>query len=349
MAALRAILTALRRVTGRDLMTLWSIKVNNFFLFVMLLVGGNLQSGLEPKSAEPLLLLLGMLVLLPASSDPMAKIPQSRLGLWPLRATQRVLLRLTSLLLSPVFWLAVVLLGKTARISVALGFVALAVAIQFVLAGASGLARVAPVWNPLRHVPQLPGRMGGLLRNNLREMFVLLDFYVAAALSVGGLCYVYLSKSPDGNAAQVISILIALALSTFTQSLFGFELGQGMTRYRLLPLRGWENLLAKDLAFLVVLVGLVGALSVGSGLAAGLVALALGHHSSIHQRIVLKKWRFAGGRLLPIGALQGVGTVAAGFEEIQYGVAVAAACAAFWLVSVYFYGRRLEAFVAEPN
>jgi hypothetical protein len=256
---------------------------------------------------------------------------------------------LTSLLLSPVLWVAVVLLWKSARVTVALGFLAFAVAMQVGLAFGVGLARVAPAWNPLRHVPQLPGRMGGLIRNNLREMFTLLDFYVAAALSVGGVCYAYLAKNPDASAAPVISVLIALALSTFAQSLFGLELGQGMTRYRLLPLRGWEILLAKDAAFLLVLVVLTGALSPGPGLAAGLVALALGHHSSIYQRIALKKWRFAGGRLLPVGALQGVGTVAAGFGGIQLGAVVVTGCAAVWLGSLYFYGRRLECFVAESN
>ena len=48
----------------------------------------------------------------------------------------------------------------------------------------------------------------------------------------------------------VLSILIALALITYAQSLFGVDFGSGMTLYRLLPLRGWEILLAKDLAFL---------------------------------------------------------------------------------------------------
>ncbi len=129
MAALRAILKALRRAVSRDLMTLWSIKVNNFFLFVLLLVYGAMESGMEPKAAEPLLLLLSLLVLLPASSDPLAKIPPSRLGLWPLRASQRAMLRAGSLLLSPLLWLTFALLWKTSRVSTALGFVALATGI----------------------------------------------------------------------------------------------------------------------------------------------------------------------------------------------------------------------------
>jgi hypothetical protein len=46
-------------------------------------------------------------------------------------------------------------------------------------------------------------------------------------------------------------------MSTYAQSLFGLELGSGsgMTRYHLLPLGGWEILLAKDIAFLAMLLG----------------------------------------------------------------------------------------------
>jgi hypothetical protein len=63
MAALRAILKALRRAVVRDLGTLASIKVNNLFLFVALLAYGALNSGQPPKSAEPFFVLLGFLLL----------------------------------------------------------------------------------------------------------------------------------------------------------------------------------------------------------------------------------------------------------------------------------------------
>jgi hypothetical protein len=341
-AALRAILTALRRAVSRDLMTLWSIKVNNFFLFVLLLAYGALESGVEPKSAEPLLLLLGLLVLLPASSDPLAKIPTSRFGIWPLRMSQRVSLRLGSLLMSPVLWLTFALFWKTSRVSTALGFVGFAVGLQIVVSLSVGRARATPAWNPFRHIPQLPGRAGGLIRNNLREMLTMLDFYLALMLSVGAFYYCRFTLNPDPSAPGVLSLLIALALSTYAQSLFGLELGQAMTRYKLLPLRGWEILMAKDVAFLALLLALIAPLSIGPGLTFGLVALALGHHSSLYQRIVLKSWRFAGGRLLPVGAVQAVGGFGLGFAEIQLGAAVLLPVTAFWAVSVYFYGRCWE-------
>jgi hypothetical protein len=327
---------------SRDLMTLWSIKVNNFFLFVLLLVYGAMESGVEPKSAEPLLLMLGLLVLLPASSDPLAKIPPSRFAVWPLRMSQRVSLRVGSLLLSPVLWLTFALLWKTSSVSTAAGFVAFAMSLQIVMSLSTGLARANPIWNPLRYIPQFPGRLGGLIRNNLREMMTLLDFYVALLLSIGGTYYCRFALNPDPSARGVLSLLIALALSTYGQALFGLEYGRGMSRYLLLPLRGWEILLAKDVAFLVVLLVLIAPLSIGPGFTFGLVALALGHHSSIYQKIVLKRWRFAGGRLLPVGAVQAVGGFGLGFAEIQFGAVVLLPVAALWVLSVYFYGRSRE-------
>jgi hypothetical protein len=83
-------LRALSRAIRRDLGTFASIKVNNFFLFVALLIYGALNSGLPPKSAYPFLLLLGLLLLFPLSSDPLSRIPPDRLALWPFNPAQRL-------------------------------------------------------------------------------------------------------------------------------------------------------------------------------------------------------------------------------------------------------------------
>ena len=91
-----AILKALSRAVKRDLATFESVKVNNFFLFVALLMFGALVSGVRPSSAEPFLLFLGFLLLFPLSSDPLDKIPPQRLASWPLTRAQRFALRLAS-------------------------------------------------------------------------------------------------------------------------------------------------------------------------------------------------------------------------------------------------------------
>ena len=329
---------------GRDLGTLESIKVNNLFLFVALLAYGALNTGLPPKSAEPFFVLLGFLLLFPLSSDPLGKIPPARLALWPLTGGQRLGLRFASLALSPVTWIGVFILLKTARPLLALAFCGLAAGVQGTAALGRQAARRDPHLDLLRYVPQFPGRLGGLVRKNMREILSLLDPYAALLISIGGGAYRLFGAHPDPAAFAIIGLLVALTMSTYAQSLFGRELGSGsgMTRYRLLPLGGWEILLAKDIAFLATLFVLLLPLDPGPGMTFGLVALALGHHSSVLFELPQQRWRFTGGRLLPVGALQAVGGMALGFLEYQRGFVVLVAATACYLMSLRYYGRRWE-------
>jgi hypothetical protein len=348
MAGIRAILKAVRHAVGRDLGTLESIKVNNLFLFVALLMYGALNTGQPPKSAYPFFVLLGFLLLFPLSSDPLGKIPPARLALWPLTGGQRLGLRFASLALSPITWIGVLILLKTARPLVALAFCALAAGVQAAAALGRHAARRDPHWDLLRYIPEFPGRLGGLVRKNMREVLSLLDPYAALLMSIGGGAYRLFGAHPDPEAFAIIGLLVALTMSTYAQSLFGLELasstrsGSGMTRYRLLPLGGWEILFAKDIAFLAILFVLLLPLDPGPGMTFGLAALALGHHSSVLLELPQQRWRFTGGRLLPVGALQAVGGMALGFLEYERGLVVLALTAVGYLVSLQYYGRRWE-------
>ncbi|MDQ2899500.1 MAG: hypothetical protein M3Y07_06820 [Acidobacteriota bacterium] len=339
LAGLLAILNSLRRAVQRDLGTFGSIKLNNFFLLVALIVYGSLNSGLEPKSAEPLLMLLGLLVLFPISSDPLARIPASRLGLWPLNGKQRWALRVTSLALSPIVWIVILLMARKAGFVAALSFLGLAIAAQGTVVMSDRVVKLDPRWSLLRKIPQLPGRLGGPIRCNVRGMLSLLDTYVAVLLSAGATCYRLLGRNPDPAAFPILAVLVALALSTYAQSLFGLDFDSGLTRYRCLPLRGWEILFAKDCAFLAILMVLVLPLSPWCGLTSGLAALALGHHSSVLMHLPQRRWRFTGGRLLPVGAAQAIGCIALGFGERQYGNIVLVPTVVGYIASLCWYGR----------
>src|SRR5215472_15258470 len=120
---------ALLKSVRRDLGGYASLRTNNFFLFVALLIAGALESGVEPASSYPFLLLLGLLLLFPASGDPLEKIPRVRLAMWPVPALTRVALRLASLAFSPAFWLLVAMLWIRATVGMVLGFVVLIAAI----------------------------------------------------------------------------------------------------------------------------------------------------------------------------------------------------------------------------
>jgi len=327
-AALGAILSGLRRAVGRDLAA--SVKANNL-LFLGLLGG----------AAEALFVLLGFLLLFPLSSDPLAKIPRARLALWPLSGWQRLGLRIASLALSPVAWIGALILLKTKRPGLALGFCGLAVAMQSALAVGRYMAKRDPHWDFLGDIPQVPGRLGGLIRKNVREMLSLLDPYAAALLSLGGGLYRWFGRHPDPAASTIMGLLVALALSTCAQSLFGLDGDSGLARYHLLPLRGWEILLAKDAAFLAILCVLLLPLDPGPGLTFGLVALAFGHQASVRLDLPQQPWRFASGSL-PFGAVQTAAGVAMGFLEHQQGLWVLGAAATACAASVWYYGQQWE-------
>jgi hypothetical protein len=342
-----AILRALNRAIRRDLGTFASIKVNNFFLFVAVLTYGALNTGLPPRSAYPFLLLLGLLLLFPLSSDPLGRIPPDRMALWPLRPVQRLALRLVSLGLSPILWLTVILLLKTAP-QLALFFVGVAAGTQVLIVLGNRLTSRAPRWNPVRHIP-LPGVVVGpfaeLIRNNVREMLSVLDLYLAALLSLAGSAYRFLSPGPDAAAYPILAMLVALALSTYAQGLFSLDGAVGMTRYRLLPLRGWQILLAKDIACLGILLILVLPLSPLPGLTFGLAALAIGHFPSVLLRLPQLRWRFTGGRVV-WGAAQILIGFALGYGESRgedyAGILYLAAAAAACLCSAAWCGRRWD-------
>ncbi len=334
--ALRTIVKALSIAIKRDLASFESLKLNNFFLFVGLLVWGALESGVEPVSAEPLIMLLGFLMLFPLSSDPLSKIPPDRLAMWPIGLGQRIALRLMSFALSPVAWLAIVILLKTAKPVVAGSFVFLAVFIQ-----ASTVMLRSPQGNPLRRIPRFPGQIGGLIRNNLRQMFLVLDTYVAILMSAGGCAYRFLGSRPDPVAFPIVAMLVGLALSTYGQCLFGLDLASSsstMTRYRLLPLPAWKILLSKDVALMGLLIVLVLPLDLFAGATFELTALAIGHHSSVLLPMAQKRWRFTGSRLFP-GVVQALAGTTLGFAEFQRGRVFLLGAAMLYSFSLFFYGR----------
>jgi hypothetical protein len=112
-AALRAILKALRRAVGRDLAG--SFKANNL-LFL----------GLLGSSAEALFVLLGISVAVSAFVRSAGQDSSGAAGAVAPLGWQRLGLRLASLALSPVVWIGVLILLKTRRPGLALAFCGLA-------------------------------------------------------------------------------------------------------------------------------------------------------------------------------------------------------------------------------
>ena len=332
MARLFAIIKALARAEGRDQKSFQSVVGNNFFIVTALL----LQS-----AGGFVYLIIGLVMLFPLSTDPLRKIPPSRLALWPLETGERRLLRAVSPWVNPMTWLIAGLALWAARGRISLGLWGLAaglVAAGFVLSDLP-VASLGGLW---RRMPQFPSRLNQLIRKNVRELLSTLDFYCALILSGATLLYRAFGPPLPREAFLAVTILAVLALSSFTQCLFGLDGAGGLSRYHLLPLRGWEILAAKAAAFLAIAIPVVLPLAPLAGLGAALVALTIGHEPSVNRVRAQTRWRFSTGAsvMLGLGQAAAMGMAAAGIFLTSVWFLIP--CLAAWLISLWAGGRAIE-------
>lgn len=294
------------------------------------------------QSGRFLQLILGVLLLFPFSSDPLRQIPADRLQSWPLSRSQRIGLRIASVWFSPVSWIAAALLIWASTPAFAAAFLALSLLFYALGAFFSAIPARAPALNVLRFIPAFGGSIGGLVRKNTRELLTTLDFYLAVIVCVIGIAYRVFMKPVEPDAVMMLSVLIVLALSTFALCLFGLDTESGFTRYRLLPLSGWHVLLAKDVPFMLTIALLTLPLAPLAGIAAGLMALTVGHYSSVKYRVPQKPWRFSGGASLGAGLGQAFLMFSAGTLASRTSSLVLFPCAMLFAGSLWHSGRILD-------
>jgi hypothetical protein len=335
-AGFLAILGALARSVWRDLRSFSSISGNNLMLFIVLVMYQ------QPQSIVFFAMVVAVLLLGPLSGDPLRKVPADRLALWPLTLRERVGLRLGSLALSPVVWVAVPFLFFAEGASFAAVLVGGALLIQLAIGlwsyWTAGRARSIG----LSRTPKLPGRLGGLVQKNIRQMLSTLDVYAALLLSVSGFLYRLFGSKPDPDAFMILALVVVIALSTYAQCLFGLDLPSGIIRYRVMPLRGYQILLAKDIGFLLVAAILVAPLAPLAGFAGALVAVAVGHHGSVLRPLPQMRWRFTGGVIFPVGFLQVFPLVAVGVATARSSLWYLALALVAYVGSLWYYGREWD-------
>ncbi len=313
----------------RNIRSLNSFATNNFFWVSLILIG--------PRAGALLYVLLVLVLLFPLSADPLRGVPAERMALWPLSKVEVNALRVVSLWLNPLTWVFVVL--------IAVHFVT--AGLWALLAGLFAIGFLSPhllsssrtrTWYLL---PAPGGTAGVLFAKTLRDILTTLDFYLAASLSVVAVIARIAGFLPE-EASWPITFLIVLALSSYAQCLFGLDGTAGLTRYRLLPLAGWQLLLVKGAAFLVVTIALTLPTAPVAGVTASLVALTVGHAPSVAEPRLQQRWRFSTGASIPngIGQTLLLATATAGF--VNAGWPVLAACFAGYCVSAWYYGRQWE-------
>lgn len=326
------ILRALGTAYRRDWTALQSLTGNNFFLLTLLLLQ---QAGVF------VYLIMGLVVLFPLSTDPLRKIPPSRLALWPLTRGEQRVLRLAGPWVNPLTWIlaagAIWSAGRTVSVELWAAVGGLFVA-AFALSHVPAPGR-RTMW---RRVPSFPGPLNQLVRKNLREILSTLDFYCAAILSLAMLVWRFVGPELPHEAYMAMTVLTVGALSSYAQCLFGLDGEGGLSRYQLLPVRGWQLLLAKDAAFLLALVPLTLPLAPLAGLGGALAALAVGHAPSVEHPNEQTRWRFSMGGALGNGAVQMVALAMTVSSIFSMSLLFLLPAAVAWGGSLWWYGGKLE-------
>lgn len=337
MAGTLAILAAVRHLVWRDLNTLFSLAANNLFFFVVPIAQGAAMVPGGLVALIPFVVFVGVLLFVPLTSDPLHKISAARLALWPLSARDHVVLRVGSAVISPAFWLALLLFAVGLGSRGALFFAAMALAVQGISALLTRTTSRVPALNPLRSIPQFPSAVGGLVRIALRQLLSVLDFYAAAIIAVAAMVYRFANPHADPEAFPICAILVALALSTVAQRQFGLDGPSGIARYRLMPLRGWQLVFAKDLALLGTLLVMVVLLDAGAGMTFGFTAAATGRYAALRLHAPQQRWRFTRGDVR-FGILQLIAGLFIAVAYIRIGWWFFAVAAVAYAVSVVVGG-----------
>jgi hypothetical protein len=188
-------------------------------------------------------------------------------------------------------------------------------------------------------ISRTPLKLGGIAKETWRGLQGTLDFWAALLIAVIGTFYRLFGRPPEPEALPILSLFVGIAMSTIGQRMLRLDEGRALLRYRLLPIAGWKLLVTQDMTFLIPLAGMVSFLSLRTGIAFGLVAIAVGRYPSLRQRANQRRWRFVGGDPR-FGVAQVLLGGFAGIGAARTGLWVLAVAFALYVVSI-FWGELL--------
>jgi hypothetical protein len=318
-----------------------SLRFNNFLFCILLLMSAPLETGL-PKAAFWSTFFFQIVILAPLlvtfSIDAQHRLPPERVATWPLTGKQKLLLSSVSFALNPLsivlffgylFWMGLV---------VGLFFVLLALSVHGTVYALGRLPFELRAPTGL-NISKTPLKVGGIAQEMWRELQGTLDFWAALLIAVSGTLYRLFGRAPVPEAFPMLSLFVGIAMSTVAQRMLRLDEGRALLRYRLLPIAGWKLLVTQDMTFLIPLAVMVSLLSLRTGVAFGLVAIAVGRYPSLRQRANQRRWRFVGGdprfgvAQVLLGGLAGIGAA-------RMGLWVLAVAFALYVVSI-FWGELL--------
>ena len=327
-----AYLRLVSRVSRRRLESFYGPGLNNLLLCVAVGAQGSHSARTTFWSVLPFLMVLVVPMVAASSSEALEQVPRTRSALFPLTGWERGLGPAAGVLLNPLVWVIAGILLAWSGAAACGGFLLLALAVQLAVAGAGAVAARLP--HDLWQRGRLRFRGDPLVLVRLREVFATLDLWAAVLIAGAGVAYRVLTPAPDPAARGVLGVLIALTLSTLAQRSFSLTGPGGVTRYRLLGLRGWRILLAYDVALLLVTGLLSAPFHLGAGLGCMLVALAVGRWPAVRQEAWGRRWRLSAGDIR-FGAAQVVFGVMAGAGTVALGARVLIAACLVYAVSLW--------------
>jgi hypothetical protein len=341
LAQLLALLSLLKKLMLKELGSLSSLRFNNFLFSILFIMSAGFESG-APKVGFWSTLLFQIILFAPLlvtfSVDTQHRLPPERVATWPLTGTQRLLLGSVSFVLNPLF--IVLFFGYLFWMGLAAGlfFVLLAFIVHGTVCAVSCLPFELRTPAGLS-ISRAPLKLGGIAQEMWREISRTLDFWAALFIAVSGTLYRLFGRAPEPEAFPMLSLFVGIAMSTIGQRMLRLDEGRALLRYRLLPIAGWKLLVTQDMTFLVSLAVMVSLLSLRTGVAFGLVAIAVGRYPSLRQRSNQRRWRFVGGdprfgvAQVLLGGLAGIGAARLGLWAL-------AVAFALYVVSI-FWGELL--------
>jgi hypothetical protein len=339
LAQILALLSLLKKLMLKELSSSSSVRFNNFLfcmLFIIFARGGGPKIEFWSTFFFQIVLLAPLLVTF--SVDTQHRLPPERVATWPLTGKQRLLLSAVSLTLNPLF--IVLFFGYLfwMGMAAALFFVSLALIVHTTVYAVSRLPLKLRIHTSLG-ISSAPINVSGIAQETWRGLQGTLDFWVALLIAVTGTFYRLFGRAPEREAFPILSLFVGIAMSTVAQRMLRLDEGRALLRYRLLPIAGWKLLVTQDVTFLIPLAAMVSLLSLRTGVAFGLVAIAVGRYPSLRQRANQRRWRFVGGDFrfgaaqILLGGLAGIGTARAGLWVLAVAFAV-------YLASI-FWGEML--------
>ncbi|UWZ85550.1 hypothetical protein [Occallatibacter riparius] len=328
MARFLALGVLLKKLMLKELSSFSSVRFNNLLfciVFIMFAKGGTPKVAFWSTLFFQIVLLAPLLVTF--SVDTQHRLPPERVATWPLTGTQTLLLSSVSFAFNPLF--IVLFLGY-------LFWMGLAAGLFFLLLGLIVHGAVYAVGRlPFKirtpahlSISRTPLKVSGIAQATWREMLGTLDFWAALLIAVSGTLYRLFGSAPEPEAFPMLSLFVGIAMSTIGQRMLRLDEGRALLRYRLLPIAGWKLLVTQDMTFLIPLAIMVSLLSLRTGVAFGLVAIAVGRYPSLRQRSGQRRWRFVGGdprfgvAQVFLGGLAGIGAARAGLWVVLVAFAI---------------------------